>query len=117
MKKKKIEKIEKDDIIIENMTNPSNNNQQLIQENITPDSKNQFNELLEIISKLTELQFYTVYSDSAEKIEKEYPMIKYEYFYRTEYLNKLEDEDQEFGPFDWESITNWVDTVIIIIDY
>ncbi len=70
-----------------------------------------FEEILDLISKLTELQHYTVYSDSAEKIEKEYPMIHYEFFYKTEYKDKNKNLDQEFGPFDWESITQWVDNV------
>ena len=124
-KKKNINnKTLEDDILIENISKENKNQylsspeikgQSVVEDKNLPSAKdNTFNDLLEIISKLTDLQHYSVYSDSAEKIVKDYPMIKYEYFYRTEYKDKERYTDQDFGPFDWESITEWVDNVNIL---
>ena len=120
-KDKEEKKQKEDDISIENITNIRES--QSKSEDKTSESKagikadlpekdTRFEEILDLISKLTELQHYTVYSDSAEKIEKEYPMIKYDFYYKTDYKNKNNTNDQEFGPFDWESITQWVDNVV-----
>ena len=116
------EKKVEEDIIIENITNnlkDKSKNESESKSNILINEQapvdNEFNELLDLISKLTELQHYSVYSDSKERIEKEYPFIKYEYFYRTEYKDKESYTDQEFGPFDYESVTNWADNVNIYI--
>jgi len=48
-----------------------------------------------------------VYDDTVETIEKENPMLKYEYFYKT--VPKDNEASEEFGPFNFQSITDWLD--------
>lgn len=97
---------------------PSQRKKQKIEENTeenTPlimndlEKKKQFQEVLDIISKLTELSYFNVYSDSIEKIIKSYgsqSLLKW--FYRTVSVENSE-ESEEYGPFTTGEIKKWME--------
>jgi hypothetical protein len=79
---------------------------------IEPDA-NKFNELLDIVSKLTELSYFDVYTDTIEKIEQAYGKQDVKWKYRI--VNKKTGETKDFGDFTTEQIKEWYNKVSIII--
>lgn len=80
------------------------------------ENETKFKELIDIISKLTELSYFDVYSDTIEKVTKSYGVkgiLKWKY--RT--VTKTEEKENivEYGPFKTEEIKSWVEKVNIII--
>ena len=74
--------------------------------------ENLFNLLLNIVSKLTELSYFNVYSDSFEKIKKSYGtanLIKWKY--RTFPKDRNSSEIKEYGEFNTEEIKSWISQV------
>lgn len=76
----------------------------------------EFNELLDVISKLTELSFMDVYQDSIDKIVEKYgkdEVIMWKY--RTREKKSDEDKDfsevNEYGPFPARDIKYWLKEV------
>lgn len=72
-----------------------------------------FKELLDVISKLTELSHFNVYSDTYSKILSKYGKFDIaQWMYRT--IVKLDDdklEINEYGPFSSEEIKSWLKQV------
>jgi len=74
--------------------------------------------LLEIVSKLTELNYFNVYSDSIKKIEKDHEeeLNKLYWYYRmvpkTTITNN--EEVELFGPCAKEQIKEWVKSVYLL---
>lgn len=72
-----------------------------------------FKELLDVISKLTELSHFNVYSDTYSKILTKYGKFEIaQWMYRT--IVKLDDgklEINEYGPFSSEEIKSWLKQV------
>ena len=74
-----------------------------------------FKELLEVVSKLTELSFFNVYSDCYENIKKSYGianLIKWKY--RTVPAAEQDDlnkDFKEYGEFSTEEIKSWINGV------
>ena len=74
-----------------------------------------FKELLDIVSKLTELSFFNVYSDCVVNIQKSYGMaslIKWKY--RTVPVGEkfdLNNDFKEYGEFTSEEIKSWMNGV------
>lgn len=91
--------------------------QKIEEQNTDVKNDKKFKELLEIVSKLTELSFFDVYYDNYDKILKKYgkfEIIKWNY--RTK--EQLEDdklEINEYGPFSSSDIKEWIKQVIIIL--
>jgi hypothetical protein len=76
---------------------------------LKPKTKNEdkslFNELLNIISKLTELSYFDVYTDNIEKIIKEYGI---ENLYLWKYKTKIDNEEEIFQEFSTKTMKKWI---------
>jgi hypothetical protein len=80
------------------------------------ENKKKFDELLDIISKLTELSYFDVYTDTIDKIKSKYKFdevdankykeLKWKYRMITSKAIK------EFGPFTTDQIQEWFNKVI-----
>ena len=69
------------------------------------DKKEKFDKLLEIISKLTELSFFDVYTDKIDNILKSYGrFVLYEFKYKT----ITGDKEEIFGDFLYDQMKEWV---------
>ena len=69
------------------------------------DDKKQFNELLNLISKLTELSYFDVYTDTIDNIIKDYGI---ENIYSWKYKTKIDNEEQIFESFSIKTIKKWI---------
>ncbi len=76
---------------------------------LKPKNKNEdkslFNELLNIISKLTELSYFDVYTDNIEKIIKDYGI---ENLYLWKYKTKIDNEEEIFQEFSTKTMKKWI---------
>ena len=76
---------------------------------LKPKNKNEdkslFNELLNIISKLTELSYFDVYTDNIEKIIKDYGI---ENVYLWKYKTKIDNEEEIFQEFSTKTMKKWI---------
>jgi len=103
-----------DDITITNIPNKD-----LFSKDNIIENKKKFDELIDIASKLTELSFFSVYSDTIKKIEKDYEdeLNKPKWYYKTTTKKSTEDdkdiaaEEELFGPFDKDQIKEWANKV------
>ena len=69
------------------------------------EKKEKFDKLLEIISKLTELSFFDVYTDRIDNILRSYgKFVLYEFKYKT----ITGDKEEIFGDFLYEQMKEWV---------
>ena len=69
------------------------------------DDKKQFNELLNLISKLTELSYFDVYTDTIDNIIKDYGI---ENLYLWKYKTIINNEEQIFESFSTKTIKKWI---------
>jgi hypothetical protein len=69
------------------------------------EDKTQFNELLNLISKLTELSYFDVYTDTIDNIIKDYGI---ENIYSWKYKTKIDNEEQIFESFSIKTIKKWI---------
>ena len=69
------------------------------------DDKKQFNELLNLISKLTELSYFDVYTDTIDNIIKDYGI---ENVYLWKYKTIINNEEQIFESFSTKTIKKWI---------
>ena len=75
-----------------------------------------FKELLEIISKLTELSYFNVYSDTYDKIVNKYGQHSVaQWMYRTVLTNQDGNQEiSDYGPFSSAEIKSWINQVKIL---
>jgi CD2 antigen cytoplasmic tail-binding protein 2 len=69
------------------------------------EDKTQFNELLNLISKLTELSYFDVYTDTIDNIIKDYGI---ENLYLWKYKTIINNEEQIFESFSTKTIKKWI---------
>jgi hypothetical protein len=77
-----------------------------------PPEDGNFEELLGIVSKLTELSYFDVYNDTIEKIQNAYGKQDLAWKYRMCQLNN--DEKKEYGTFTTEQMREWHKKVKIL---
>jgi len=84
-------------------------------ESLSDNKGEEFKELLEIISKLTELSYFDVYSDTKKKIEISYG---YKSLLKWNYKTIINENDKkpdivEYGPFYTYQIRSWIDKKLL----
>ena len=100
--------------IIRTKPNKEINNNNIKQSNIDAinqsnqnNNDDKFNKLLDIVSKLTELSYFEVYSDSIEKIINDYgekSIISFKY--KT--ITKENGKEEIFGDFSYDQMKEWI---------
>ena len=91
------------------INNKNKNNKNSINNNIENKNENKKNyeNLLEIVTKLTELNFFDLYQDNIQKIIKDYG---YEntFLWKYKTINIKDGKEIEYGPFTTIEIKNWI---------
>lgn len=87
--------------------NIKQNNRKTIEEFNQDDNDGKFNKLLDLVSKLTELSYFEVYSDTIEKIINDYgekSIISFKY--KT--ITKEKGKEEVFGDFSYDQMKEWI---------
>ena len=89
--------------------NNKNKNEKIKKNKIINDSsEDKFNILLNIVSKLTELSFFDVYSDTINKIAKDYG-IEYIFLWKYKIIEKNENKKESiYGDYDTCTMREWI---------
>lgn len=90
-----------------NNNNIKQNDEDTIEQPNQNDNDDKFNKLLDIVSKLTELSYFEVYSDTIEKIINDYgekSIISFKY--KT--ITKENRKEEIFGDFSYDQMKEWI---------
>jgi len=79
-----------------------------LNENNNENNEDKFNSLLNIVSKLTELSFFDVYSDNVIKIAKDYG-VEYTFLWKYKIIENGEDKKENiYGNYDICTMKEWI---------
>ena len=102
--KQAINRLKKEKTEIKN----NKNKKKKIKNKIEDSSEDKFNNLLNIVSKLTELSFFDVYSDTINKIAKDYG-IEYIFLWKYKIIEKNEkNKESIYGDYDTCTMREWI---------
>ena len=89
--------------------NIKNKNKKIkLNENNNENNEDKFNTLLNIVSKLTELSFFDVYSDNQIKIAKDYG-VEYTFLWKYKIIENGEDKKENiYGDYDICTMKEWI---------
>ena len=89
--------------------NVKNKNKKIkLNENNNENNEDKFNSLLNIVSKLTELSFFDVYSDNLIKIVKDYG-VEYTFLWKYKIIENGEDKKENiYGDYDICTMKEWI---------